>query len=290
MTRRKINNGKTWRSRLKNVFRARRAGARANMRIELYAACWNEERIIPFFLRHYEPIVDRIVIYDDGSSDRSCELLSASPKVELRQLQKGASYILMQLQELNRCWKESRGRADWVITCDIDEHIYHHHDLREYLRKCQAEGATIIHPLGIEMVSADFPSLDAVLSEKVRCGVRSVSLDKKAIFNPNEIDEINYCSGRHLAKPVGRSVFPREREVKLLHYKALGFDYLLDRTQQLRARKTSFDLERGWGVHDLRSADEIRLGFEQTLHGAQDISLIGNGEPALSQETDQRRL
>jgi hypothetical protein len=24
------------------------------MHIDLYAACWNEERIFPFFLRHYE--------------------------------------------------------------------------------------------------------------------------------------------------------------------------------------------------------------------------------------------
>jgi hypothetical protein len=290
MTPGKIDNGKTWRSRLKNVFRARRAGARADLRIELYAACWNEERIIPFFLRHYEPIVDRIVIYDDGSSDRSCELLSTSPKVELRQLPKGASYILMQMHELNHCWKESRGRADWVIICDIDEHIYHHHNLREYLKWCRAEAVTIIHPLGVEMVSADFPASDAVLSERVRCGVRSIFFDKKAVFNPNEIDEINYCTGRHLAKPVGRPVFPRQREAKLLHYKALGLDYLLDRTQQLRARKTSFDLERGWGVHDLRPVDEIQLGFDQTLHGAQDISSIENGELALLQETGQRRL
>jgi len=34
--------------------------------------------MVPFFLRHYEPLVDRIVIYDDGSNDRSLELLAAS--------------------------------------------------------------------------------------------------------------------------------------------------------------------------------------------------------------------
>ena len=80
------------------------------MCIDLYASCWNEERIIPFFLRRYEPVVDRIIIFDDGSSDRSLELLAASAKVELRRLKQGESSILMQMEELNHCWKESRGR------------------------------------------------------------------------------------------------------------------------------------------------------------------------------------
>lgn len=60
------------------------------MSIHLYAACWNEERIIPFFLQHYEPLVDRIIIYDDHSTDRSVELLRASPKVEIRPFQREA--------------------------------------------------------------------------------------------------------------------------------------------------------------------------------------------------------
>ncbi len=96
------------------------------MHIDLYATCWNEERMIPFFLRHYEPLVDRIVIFDDGSNDHSLELLRASRKVELRRLPSGLSSILMHMEEMNRCWKESRGRADWVIIADPDEHFTIH--------------------------------------------------------------------------------------------------------------------------------------------------------------------
>jgi glycosyltransferase involved in cell wall biosynthesis len=259
------------------------------MHIDLYAACWNEERIIPFFLRHYEPLVDRIVIFDDGSNDRSLELLSASRKVELRRLPSGPSSILMQMEEMNRCWKESRGRADWVIICDVDEHIYHP-QLRDYLKECKNAHATILHPIGMEMVSASFPPANTVLSEIIRHGVRSFLHDKMAVFDPNAIEEINYTPGLHVAAPTGRVIFSRKREVKLLHYKQLGLDYVLWRSNELRCRQTDYDRERGWSLHNYRSAGEIKRDFTTLLGGAQDISLMRK-RPATPQPAgDQRRL
>jgi glycosyltransferase involved in cell wall biosynthesis len=262
---------KSWGSRVKRFF----AKKSAPMRIDLYASCWNEERIIPFFLRHYEPIVDRIVIFDDGSTDRSRELLTASPKVEVRQLKQGDSSILMQMEELNHCWKESRGRADWVFICDMDEQIYHHRDLRVYLEECKNAGVTILNPVGVDMVSVDFPPRNSILTETVRLCVRTFLQDKLAVFDPSAVDEINYTPGRHVAKPIGRMVFPEKRVVKLLHYKHLGLDYVQQRAKELEGRKTDFDRVRGWGLHDQRPPDEIRIHFEKMLKEAMDISLIG---------------
>jgi glycosyltransferase involved in cell wall biosynthesis len=230
--------------------------------------------MIPFFLRHYEALVDRIVIFDDGSTDRSLELLSASRKVELRRLPSGPSSILMHTEEMNHCWKESRGRADWVIICDMDEHVYRP-PLRDYLKDCKTNHATILHPIGVKMISIEFPPANAVLSQTIRRGVRSFPHDKMAVFDPNAIEEINYTPGQHLAAPAGRVIFPPKREVKLLHYKQLGLDYLLWRSNELRQRKTEYDRERGWGIHDYRSADEIARDFKTVLGDAQDIFMIG---------------
>ena len=35
------------------------------MRVHLYSICWNDARILPYFFRHYDSLVDRYVIYDD---------------------------------------------------------------------------------------------------------------------------------------------------------------------------------------------------------------------------------
>ena len=54
------------------------------MTIHLYAICWNELRLLRFFFRHYESLVDSFVMFDDGSTDGTIEYLRGKPKVEVR--------------------------------------------------------------------------------------------------------------------------------------------------------------------------------------------------------------
>ena len=58
--------------------RLRRALTRDRITVHLHALCWNEERLLPYFFRHYDDIVDRYYVYNHGSTDRSVELLSES--------------------------------------------------------------------------------------------------------------------------------------------------------------------------------------------------------------------
>jgi hypothetical protein len=52
--------------------------------VHLYAVCWDEADMLGFFFRHYDPWVNRYVIYDDDSTDGSREILRTHPKVEPR--------------------------------------------------------------------------------------------------------------------------------------------------------------------------------------------------------------
>ena len=49
--------------------------ADTGLRVHLYAQCWNEGFMLPYFFRHYDSFVDRYVIFDDGSNDRSLAIL-----------------------------------------------------------------------------------------------------------------------------------------------------------------------------------------------------------------------
>jgi hypothetical protein len=84
--------------------------------------------MLRFFFRHYDGLVQRYVVFDDGSIDNSLELLRSNPKVDLRPMLPDSdpeSRVASGLSVLESCWKESRGTADWVIVADIDEHLYH---------------------------------------------------------------------------------------------------------------------------------------------------------------------
>ncbi len=228
------------------------------MRIHLYAACWNERRMLDFFFRHYDPFVERYFIRDDGSTDGSLERLRAHPRVEVAPLEHvdPDSLVKSLRQYYNEGWKASRGEADWVIVTNIDEHLYHP-DLLSYLQISKDHGVTYIPALGYQMLSHTFPAEDAVLCRDVTLGAPWGSLNKLSLFDPNALKHVNYSVGRHLAKPKGVRKYPDRDELLLLHYKYLGRDYAYDRLQELKTGLGAKDLESGWGTHYLWSEDEF---------------------------------
>src|SRR5262249_18507145 len=136
------------------------------MKIHLYALCWNEAKILPFFFRHYDHLVSRYFIFDDQSSDGSLDILHGHPKVEVQPFQRSDpdSFTLSELTLSNEVWKRSRGEVDWVIVVDLDEHLFHP-DLSGLLARYKALGITIVPTLGFQMISEEFPRADELLCE-----------------------------------------------------------------------------------------------------------------------------
>ncbi|MFZ9752694.1 MAG: glycosyltransferase family 2 protein [Cyanobium sp.] len=212
--------------------------------------------MLPFFFLHYDQIVDQYFIADHGSTDQSLAILNRHPKVALREFEcNDASFVESARAHYDHCWKESRGVADWVIVCNIDEHIYHPR-LLGYLQASSARGITIIHPLGFDMVSTSFPLPSIALNHQVRLGMRSPAFDKPQIFDPNQIREINFKIGRHLASPEGRLGEDRSGRVKLFHYKYMGQAYFRQRSAQLSTRMKPLDVENRWAHYHQKQDPE----------------------------------
>lgn len=227
------------------------------MIIHIYALCWNEEKMLPYFFRHYDKIADQYYIFDNNSADNSYSILKSHPKVVANKINlPGQSMVEAAQQQYNSIWKKSRGKADWVIVCNMDEHFYHP-NLRDYLERCTSVGITLVIPTAYEMVSDVFPVSDKPLCETVKYGARDYTMDKPEIFNPNEIQEINFIPGRHWASPVGNVKKPPIREVLLLHYKYLGVDYVNKRHLELKTGLRQTDIVSGYGIQYLMN-EEVR--------------------------------
>lgn len=219
------------------------------MIIHVYAVCWNEEVILPYFLRHYGAFADKIFIFDNESSDRSPEIIAACPKATLIPVKTGGTCSEGSQRKCKMRYIESRGVADWVILVDLDEFIYHP-DILGLLEHYKRWWIALPNVEGFEMISQETPTGDGQLYEYVKTGVQSAGYSKRVVLSPG-ID-IELSPGSHTTKvlngPVGETA---KAELKLLHYRFLGREFFIRRNAERRERLCEEDRRLGHGGHYL---------------------------------------
>lgn len=226
----------------------------------LYAVCWNEVELLPYFLRHYETFCDKIFIYDNASDDGSRALLDAHPKVVVGDFDNGGQIrddLLVELK--NNAWKDSRGIADWVVIVDIDEFLYHPSVTSLLLRK----NTSIVRPHGYVMVSNKMPTGSGQIWGEINEGVPDLMSSKVVLFNPNVVKEINYSPGCHECKPEFFSGYrniaiERDPSCLLLHCKYIGGEeHLIQRYERNKARLSEINIKNGWCAKYSLDADSL---------------------------------
>jgi dTDP-4-dehydrorhamnose 3,5-epimerase-like enzyme len=238
--------------------------------VHLYALVWNERPLLPFFLEHYRRFVSHFFLYDDGSTDGSAEYLAEQPDVTLRRFDNaGESFVEAARRFYCDAWKQSRGRAAFVVVVNIDE-LVHHPSPREALRFAKANHITLFTARGWDVVTDRFPVAGPLVATTNR-GVHSVAMNKIALFDPDAITEINYGPGRHQAKPIGRIKTAPTPRFELLHYKHIGIDYVIARYRELGARLRNGDHQARLGVQYSKQEEALVAEHARLLDAARPI-------------------
>ena len=252
-----------------------------NLKIWAYAICWNEAKMLPYYLKHYSQFCEKIIIYDNGSNDGSQQIIRNHPKAELRTYDTGGKIKdEVYLQIKNNCWKESRSKADWVIVGDIDEIVYHS-DLPKFL-DIAGNVHSIFTPGGINMVADKFPTTTGQIYEEVKTGTLHPGSCKPMIFDPNRIIEIAFDPGCHSAskKQITGKMWHwkhnyttvHQSPIKVLHFKFMGPEYIVSRYRQLGERLSESNKKRGWGFHYLKGKQQIIAEYNAIKNNAQKIT------------------
>jgi len=236
------------------------------MKIAVFTLCYNETVMLPFFMQHYRPIADLIVINDNESTDGSRELALQLGADEVRVFSTGGEFRDdLNSAIRNECWKGLKGKGfDWVIMVDMDELLYHD-DLFGHLSNCKRNGVTVCVPQGYQMVSKSMPANDRPIIEQVRFGTLNKKFSKPVAFDPEAIDEMGYAPGAHRADPAGRIVIDVSGSLKLLHFRWLSLDWMLTKNQRGFARMSEINKSNRWGHEYNTSAREIEHQYKKLL-------------------------
>lgn len=194
--------------------------------IHVISIMHNEEFILPYFLKHYE-FADRITIFNDHSTDRTAEIASSDPFVELHDYR----YDGLKEHEFNSTFEKAAkdSDCDWVMCVDADEFITG--DLPDV-------SGVVLKTVGYTMVGRTGRLEDCKK-------VRTPMYDKPVVFDPTL--NVNFGAGRHTI-----NMKPMESKLELLHYKYLSREYYERRAREIYPR-----------IMDQRTMDyRIRRGLE----------------------------
>lgn len=221
--------------------------------ITIYTIAYNEEIMLPKFIEWYRERFPncRIVVYDNYSTDNTeqialennCEVIKYDSQNQIRDD--------LYLEIKNNCWKQSD--TEWVLVCDVDELV----NINE--AELSQETASVISFEGWNLITmSDDPD---IIDLNLHTGSRAPQYDKYYLFNKNKIKEINYSAGCHHASPVGE-VSLSENKYLMYHFKSIGLNYMINRHIEFGKRMSKQNLDRGWGVHYLDSAETIRNNWK----------------------------
>jgi hypothetical protein len=232
--------------------------------IHVFAICYNEQRIIPFFLDHYK-YADRITVYDNESTDNSKDILMTDSRVEIISYStfntlNDQAYIDIK----QTCWKNTD--CSYAIIVDMDEFVYHS-NIKNFLRDTN-QAAYI--PQGYNMVSETFPEFGSFVSA-IPNGVKDNNYSKLCILDTNRVDSIFYELGCHQARinmKNGTDAICEGEDIKLLHYKNISFDYRINKHQEYIKRMSEFNTTVGAGIHYTYSEEQQRMEFDTLLKDA----------------------
>lgn len=230
------------------------------MKIGCFVMTYNEERMLPLFIKHYSKFCDHIYVMDNESTDSTkdiamsfgCSVVSwSNPKIE----------ELKYIEIKNNIYKSYRHLYDYIIVCDCDEFLYHK-NIIEYITNHKE--IDIFRPIGYQMVSNAFLFDDI---EKIKYGVVE-DLYSKCVLFKSTID-ISFEVGCHSIRNQNYT----QTDIQLRHFKYINEEFVIERYKQYYERMSDTNKMNSWGVQYTWGVEQIKNHFRNLESRMKEIEL-----------------
>lgn len=239
--------------------------------IKLYGMTlvYNESKMIPYIMPYYERLgFDKLVIYDNESTDNSVELLKQYPFVEIRTFKTNGKNNRIQSELKSNFYKEFiDSKNTWLYISDFDEVIYYNGNFKDYLQKKNNEGYTCLNQTMFELLSDVFPNISDGKLIHEKCKFGNIWNDvsggaKMTLFKVDNIKNMQYSPGAHTVNVQAKSECKslNHQEIKSFHIKYIDYNYCFEKTKNASSRRSIEDKNKGFGIqyNKLNNQDEFK--------------------------------
>lgn len=191
---------------------------------------FNEETLVPYVMEYWKRLgIEKLVVYDNESTDKTVELLKQYPFVEVKSWSSAGKFDDLVLTKLrNNVWKAEN--ADWIIMSDFDEVPYCEIDINDFLSN---PNATVIRTYQYNVIRENLPDFNGFLVHQLEGNLfqrEGIRMDKVHTFNPKLIEEMNFQAGCHYLNPKGNvAMVEYPEQFYFFHLRYLGKNFILKR-------------------------------------------------------------
>ncbi len=237
------------------------------MTMEAFILCFNESKMIGHTLNYYTRFCDKITIIDNQSTDNSVAIVKEKfPDVIIEELDTGGEYREdLQIDIRNNRWKDSE--ADYVIMADMDEFIVDT-NLVSKLEDMKCQKIAVPKVTGYNMFSETFPEdYNTLILDQVTQKFKDRNFDKKIIFSPKWVKEMNFGPGSHFCTPEYKEGVNLQTdhsfELTLLHFKFLGREYLYEKHHSYARRMSEVNQKYKHGLQYKLENEHVDNAFNK---------------------------
>lgn len=241
------------------------------MSVKTFILTFNESDIIRFTIKHYQKFCSEIHIYDNYSTDDTCDVAAGLGCIIHKFGKEGVLDDRAYLEVKNNCWKAHKD-ADYVIVCDADEILYAPGLMELSGSRFMKEGHTMHRSIGYDLYSETLPINS--WNEKT-LGYKNTMYNKVLMFDPKVVQEINYGFGCHGANPElnpNVTIKISNFQLRLHHMRYIGgLERLARRYEVYQKRMCDFNISNELGHQYLKSQKELEKDWEEVKTKAVEI-------------------
>ena len=242
------------------------------MLVDLYCPFYNEERMVKHIANYWKLLpLRKIFLFDNMTTDSSLQYLKDTFPGQIEVVQNPGNGLndISHAIFKNKIWKVSKGRVDFSIACDFDEVIYSPNIVRS-LEVMKSNGGTIANMSSFYLICDDenVPTDETKLihmQKNIRFSYHNNEGNhKKILFDPNNIEEMNFSVGSHSCNPIG-NVRYFNTDICFFHATHLGLTNTIQKWRRNGDRLSDVNKKNGMGTHYFNPDEQIIQYFNDLM-------------------------